>query len=188
MPDDFIKISPLKRIPVLQENDWYQPDSSVVCNYLIETVDHPILKQLMPSDAKARAQVRWLEKFADYELAPCLTFTVFSQRTLRPMYGKTTDEAAVQDALNDKMPALFDYLTSQLGKQSYFVDDKFSLADVAITSQMVNFMHGRETINQKLWPDLAAYFDRMMQLPTWQSLVQREQATLEKIFATKTSS
>ncbi|MCS5559904.1 MAG: glutathione S-transferase family protein [Oceanospirillaceae bacterium] len=186
MPDDFIKISPLKKIPVLQEDDWYQADSSVVCNYLIETLAHPAVEQLMPNNAKARAQVRWLEKFADYELAPYLTFTVFRQRTLRPIYGKATDETPVQEALNKKIPALFDYLTSQLGKQTYFVDDTFSLADVAITTQMVNFMHGRETIDPHRWPTLAAYFDHMMQLPTWQALVQREQATLAKIFAAQT--
>ena len=188
MPDDFIKISPLKKIPVLQDDDWYQADSSVVCNYLIETLDHPALKPLMPGHAKARAQVRWLEKFADYELAPCLTFTVFRQRTLRPIYDKATDEASVQEALNNKMPALFDYLTSQLGKQTYFVDNNFSLADVAITTQMVNFMHGGETIDAQRWPTLATYFDHMMQLPTWQTLIQREQATLAKIFAAKTKS
>ena len=188
MPEDFIKISPLKKIPVLQEDNWYQADSSVICNYLIETLNHAGLEQLMPGSAKARAQVRWLEKFADYELAPYLTFTVFRQRTLRPIYGKATDEAPVQEALTHKIPALFDYLTAQLGKQRYFVEDTFTLADVAITTQMINLMHGRETIDPQRWPTLATYFDHMMQLPTWQALVQREQATLAKIFAAKTPS
>jgi glutathione S-transferase len=143
---------------------------------------------LIPKDAKLRAQVRWLEKFADYELAPITTFTVFAQRTLRRLYGKETDEALVQQALTNKLPALLDYLASQLGEQDYFVNNTLSLADIAISSQLVNFMHGRETIDAKQWPTLAAYFKRMMSHPTLQALVQREQATLDKLLAAKPSS
>jgi len=188
MPADFVSISPLKKIPVFQVDDWYQADSSVICQYLIETLDHPTLTTLIPKDAKLRAQVRWLEKFADYELAPITTFTVFTQRTLQRLYGKETDEALVQQALTNKLPALLDYLASQLGEQDYFVANTLSLADIAIGSQLVNFMHGRETIDAKQWPTLAAYFKRMMSHPTLQALVQREQATLDKLLAAKPSS
>ncbi|MDC9721095.1 MAG: glutathione S-transferase family protein [Gammaproteobacteria bacterium] len=187
MPDEFVNISPLKRIPVLQENDWYQPDSSIVCNYLIETLDHPALGQLIPSNAKARAQVRWLEKFADYELAPWLTFVVFRERILRPIYNKTTDETSVQKALHKNIPPLFDYLSTQLGNQTYFMGDVLTLGDIAITSQMVSFMHGGEVIDDQRWPKLSSYFKHMMQQPIWQALVTREQVTLNKILAAKNS-
>ena len=51
VPDDFVTISPLRRIPVLQDNEFYQADSSIVCNYLIETLNHDNLKLLIPSNA-----------------------------------------------------------------------------------------------------------------------------------------
>jgi glutathione S-transferase len=183
VPDSFVIISPLKRIPVLQEGDWCQADSSIICNYLIESLDHNALTQLIPTSAKSRARMRWLEKFADYELAPKLTFTVFRQRVLQPALGKVPDEELIQKALSQNIPPLLTYLENQLGGQDYFVDNCFSLADIAITSQMVNFMHAGETINQHHWPMLSVYFERMLAQPIWQTLVQREQVTLNKILA-----
>tara|TARA_B100000780_G_scaffold137756_1_gene96416 strand:- start:780 stop:1067 length:288 start_codon:yes stop_codon:yes gene_type:complete len=56
--DDFVGISPLKKIPVLQDDDWFQPDSSIICNYLIKTLGGYALTQLIPSQAKLRAQMR----------------------------------------------------------------------------------------------------------------------------------
>ena len=180
MPDHFVNISPLKRIPVLQEDDWCQADSSIICNYLIETLGHDVLTQLIPANAKSRAQMRWLEKFADYELAPWLTFTVFQQRVIQPS-GKAPNEEKIQMVLSQRIPPLLDYLTSQLGTQDYFIDNCLSLADIAITSQMISFMHGGEHIDNNRWPTLSAYFERMLAQPTWHALVKREQVTLNKL-------
>jgi len=181
MPDDFVSISPLKRIPVLQDDHWCQADSSIVCNYLIETLDHDDLTPLVPTNAQSRAHMRWLEKFADYELAPWLTFMVFQQRVLKVAAGKVADEKRIQEALSVHIPPLLDYLASQLGSKDYFVDNCLSLADVAITSQMISFMHGGERIDAATWPTLSAYFERMLAQPIWHSLVTREQVTLSKI-------
>ena len=181
MPDSFVNISPLKKIPVLQENDWHQADSSVICNYLIETLEHDALTQLIPTTAKSRAHMRWLEKFADYELAKWMSVIVFLQRVIRPTFGKSPNEERIQEALSQHLPPLLDYLASQLGTHDYFVDNCCSLADVAITSQMISFMHGGEYIDNNRWPTLAAYFERMLAQPIWQTLVQREQVTLKKL-------
>tara|TARA_B110000967_G_C18823053_1_gene529795 strand:+ start:174 stop:851 length:678 start_codon:yes stop_codon:yes gene_type:complete len=181
MPDNFVNINPLKKIPVLQENDWHQADSSVICNYLIETLENDALTQLIPATAKSRAHMRWLEKFADYELAKWMSVTVFRQRVIKPTFGKEPNEKRIQEALSQHLPPLLDYLASQLGTQDYVVDNCFSLADIAITSQMVSFMHGGERINNDRWPTLSAYFERMLAQPIWQALVQRELVTLNKL-------
>jgi glutathione S-transferase len=125
--------------------------------------------------------MRWLEKFADYELAPRLTFTVFRQRIILPVSGKTPDEELIGRALAHHIPPLLDYLTIQLGTQDYFVGHCCSLADIAITSQMINFMHAGETIDHRKWPTLAAYFERMLSQSMWHTLVEREKVTLDKI-------
>jgi len=179
--EEFLKISPLGKIPVLQEDDWTQPDSSVICQYLIETNDHPNLQGLIPADPRQRAQVRWLEKYADYELAPVLTFTVFSRRTLRMLNGKEPHEDIAQDGVDNKAPKLLDYLESLLGENTYFVGDKLTMADVAITTQLVNYMHGGELIAANRWPKLSAYYQRMYQQETFQALITREKRTLDKL-------
>jgi glutathione S-transferase len=166
---------------VLQQDDWFQADSSIICHYLIESLGHEALTSLIPSTAKLRAQMRWLEKFADYELAPRLTFTVFRQRIILPVSGKTADEELIGRALEHHIPPLLDYLTSQLGTQDYFVGHCCSLADIAITSQMINFMHAGEAIDHRKWPTLAAYFERMLSQSMWHTLVEREKVTLDKI-------
>ena len=184
VPDDFVTISPFKRVPVLQQDDWFQADSSIICHYLIESLGHDALTSLIPTTAKLRAQMRWLEKFADYELAPRLTFTVFRQRIILPVSGKTPDEELIGRALEHQIPPLLDYLTSQLVKQDYFVGHCCSLADIAITSQMINFMHAGEAIDHKKWPTLAAYFERMLSQSIWHTLVELEKVTLDKISPT----
>ena len=125
--------------------------------------------------------MRWLEKFADYELAPWLSFVVFRQRVLIKAAGKVPNEERIQEALSVRIPPLLDYLTNQLGSNHYFVDNRLSLADIAITSQMINFMHGGEHIDKAMWPQLSDYFERMLAMPIWNNLVTREQVTLNKI-------
>jgi len=183
--DDFLNISPLGKIPVWQEDDWTQPDSSVICQYLIETQDHPGLAGLMPTDPKQRAQVRWLEKYADYELCPQLTYTVFRQRTLRMINGEHPQEEVVLDCIKNKVPPVLDYIEKALGPNTYFVGDQLTMADVAITSQMITFMHGGELIDANRWPNLRRYFNHMYQQDTWQALIVREKKTLDKILGPK---
>src|SRR5947208_4629724 len=63
--DEFERLSPLRRIPVLIDGDFSVSDSSAICFYLEEAYsDHALL----PADPKDRARARWLEEFADTRL------------------------------------------------------------------------------------------------------------------------
>src|SRR5579864_3900444 len=54
--DEFERLSPLRRIPVLIDGDFHTSDSSVICAYLDEAYEgHP----LFPEAAKDRARARW---------------------------------------------------------------------------------------------------------------------------------
>src|SRR3954464_8565102 len=63
--DEFRRLSPLCRIPVLIDGDFSVSDSSVICAYLDETYSG---LPLFPTDPKDRARARWLEEFADTRL------------------------------------------------------------------------------------------------------------------------
>jgi len=54
--------SPIRRIPVLTDDQITLTDSTVICEYLDDR--HPELP-VRPSGAVARARARWLEEFAD---------------------------------------------------------------------------------------------------------------------------
>ena len=67
--DEFTRLSPLRRVPVVIDGDLVLPDSTVICEYLDER--HPT-PPLMPRDPAARARARWLEEFADTRMGDVL--------------------------------------------------------------------------------------------------------------------
>ena len=60
--EEFARLSPLRRIPVLIHGDLVLTDSSVICAWLDEAYPgHPLL----PAAPADRARARWLEEYAD---------------------------------------------------------------------------------------------------------------------------
>jgi len=178
-PDWYREINPLGRIPALRDGELTLADSSVICQYLEDK--HPQQAALYGREPARSAQIRWLEKYADYELAPLCTFTVFRNRVLKPTMGKSSDEASIAAALNDKLPPHFDYLEQQLGNKEYFVDGQLSMADLALACQLVNMEHGGELLDANRWPGLAAHYARMKARASLQSVLPGEQRTVAKL-------
>lgn len=178
-PEWYLQLNPLGRIPALKDGELSLADSSVICQYLEEA--YPETVRLYGSDAAQRAQIRWLEKYADYELAPLTTFGVFRNRILKPSTGKPCDEESVQAALQEKLPWHFDYLERQLGENEHFVGLQLSMADIAIACQLINLEHGGEQIDANRWPALAAHLTRMKALASVTSLMPVEQRMNAKL-------
>lgn len=178
-PEWYRELSPLGRIPALKDDDFALADSSVICHYMEEK--YPDLEALYGSTPAQRARINWLEKYADYELAPLTTFAVFRNRVLKPTMQQPCDEAAVQSALHDKLPAHFDYLEKTLGNADYFVDNRLSMADLAISCQLINLEHGGERVDGQRWPQLAALLERIKARPSVQAVLPGEQRTLAKL-------
>ncbi|OHC29397.1 MAG: glutathione S-transferase [Pseudomonadales bacterium RIFCSPLOWO2_12_59_9] len=178
-PEWYRELSPLGRIPALKDGDFAIADSSVICQYLEEK--HPELPALYGQTPAQRAQIRWLEKYADYELAPLTTFAVFRNRVLKPTMGQPCDETAVQSALHDKLPAHFDYLEKTLGAADYFVDNRLSMADLAFSCQLINLEHGGEQLDQQRWPALAALLQRVKGRTSIAEVLPGELRTLAKL-------
>ncbi|WP_028239118.1 glutathione S-transferase family protein [Stutzerimonas azotifigens] len=178
-PAWYFELNPLGRIPTLKDGDLVLADSSVICQYLDDCHPHGIA--LLGHPPEERARVRWLEKYADYEIAPYATFGVFRNRIVKPSAGQRCDEEAVRQALEEVLPKHFDYLDRQLGERSYFVGEEATLADFAITCQLINLEHGGETLDPARWPRLAAHFERMKARQSVQSLLPAEQRMVEKL-------
>ncbi|MCC5451076.1 glutathione S-transferase family protein [Rheinheimera sp. UJ51] len=178
-PQWFADFNPLRRIPALKDGDIVLADSSVICQYLEDK--YPDSLPLMGHSAEQRAKVRWLEKYADYELAPLSTFTVFQQRVLNPSKQKPVDEAAVQQALTDTLPKHFVYLEQTLGESPFFAGDSLTLADLAFTCQLINMEHGGETLDAERFPKLHSLYLRIKALPSVQHVLKGEQKILASI-------
>ncbi|MGH8433873.1 MAG: glutathione S-transferase family protein [Pseudomonas sp.] len=178
-PAWYRELSPLGRIPALKDGSFALADSSVICQYLEDK--HANLPPLYGRDAEQRAQVRWLEKYADYELAPLTTFAIFRNRALKPTMGQLCDEGAVNTALNDKLPAHFDYLEKTLGSADYFVGEALSVADLAFASQLINMEHGGEQLDTQRWPGLSALYARIKARESVQAVLPGELKILAKL-------
>ena len=170
-PDWYYEISPLGRIPAIKDGDLSLADSSVIAQYLQETRDGIRLYGNTPAEA---ARVRWLEKYADYELAGPATFKTFFNRVVHRLMGKACDEEAVQQAVKQDLPPLLDYLETQLGNQHYFLGDQFSMADIAVCSQLINLAHAGELIDEETWPALSSLLSRVTSRTSVSSLLPGE--------------
>lgn len=179
-PDWFYDISPLGRIPGFKHGDLALADSSVIGQYIEERF--PEKPALYGDTPEAKAHIRWLEKYADYELAPLTTFAVFFNRALKPMRSQPCDETAVQAAL-DKLPKHFDYLEKVLDGADYFVGNRLSMADLAFASQLINMQHGGESLDASRWPGLAALLSRLCQRDSVRAILPGECSALQKLLA-----
>ena len=169
--DEFRRLSPLCRIPVLIDGDLSVSDSSVICAYLDEAYPG---RPLLPSDPKDRARARWFEEYADTRLGDLLIWSLFYQRVVKPLvWGEPTDEARVRKALDQDIPAALDYLEGELPAEGCLFGD-IGMADIAIASFFRNAHYASYDIDRARWPRTAKFVERVLDHPCIASLLPLE--------------
>ncbi len=157
--DEFSKVSPLRRIPVLIDGEVTLCDSTVICEYLEERTPAPAL---LPYGAAARARARWLEEYADSRLGDVLIWALFNQRVIRRgVWGEPTDEAIVRKALEEDIPRELDYLEGELPAEGFWFG-ALGTADLAVAAPFRNAALARFAIDAARWPKSAAYVARVL--------------------------
>ena len=179
-PADYREMSPFGRIPALRDGDKVLADSGVICTYLEAQYPETAITY---SDPYLKARVQWFEKFGDYELAPVVTFGVFGNRVLMKLLRKPCDEDTVRKCVAEKMPPLMDYLEANAPETGFIVGDRFTVADIAITTHFINFNLGGEQLDAARWPKSAAYIQRINSRPTVAPLAEQEQGLVKKLLS-----
>lgn len=170
--EEFERLSPLRRIPVLIEGDLVISDSSVICAYLDEAYPE---RPLLPSAPKARADARWLEEYADSRLGEAVIWSFFYQRVVHPLvWREPGDQARIDKAANTDIPAALDYLETQLPEDG-FLFGEIGLADVSIASFFVNARYAGFSIDPQRWPRSAAFVDRALAHECFADLLRFEE-------------
>jgi glutathione S-transferase len=165
--DRFSQLSPLRRIPVLIDDQVTLSDSSVICQYLEDRYPQPAL---YPHDIAARARARWLEEFADTRMGEVFIWHLFNQVAVKPfVWGEATDQDVVAKTLAVEVPQILDYLEAQLPTGGYACGD-LSIADIAIACFFRNAAFARFRIDAARWPTTAAFVDRMLSIDAFQRL------------------
>ncbi len=171
-PPEYVKKSPLSKVPCWEEGELILPDSSVILSYLEHRYPEP---PLLPAEPGPRARALWFEEYSDGHMIPTLVGGVFFQRVVMPfVFKQEPNEGVVQKTLNELMPKILDYLTQCLGEGEFMVGGAFSIADIALASPFVNLAIAGEKIDAQRHPAMAAYIERVLALPCYAPIVEEE--------------
>jgi glutathione S-transferase len=174
-PPGWREVSPLGKIPALRDGDRTLADSSVICAYLERRFPRP---PLYPADDYDHARALWFEEFVDGGFVPVAGPKVFFPLVLAPMLNRKDPDESVESAarktVEEDLPRFWDYLERQLGEREFFVGERLTIADLAVTSPHVNLRHAGVAPERGRWPRLRSFLDRMLGRPSFKALVDEE--------------
>ncbi len=156
---------PQGKIPVLEHEGRYIPDSSVICQYVERLHPEPAL---YPADPKELARALFLEEYSDTSVTSALG-PIFFERFIKPnLMGAEADEERANQAWENDVPPVFDYLESQLTKGAETLLGSFSIADAALAGALGNLAFVGLEVDASRWPKLAAYAKALLARPSYQ--------------------
>ena len=169
--DEFTRLSPLRRIPVLIEGDFSLSDSTAICAYLDDAYPG---HALFPKDPKDCARARWFEEYADTRLGDVFIWGLFYQKIVHEIvWGEPGDQARIDKTLTEDLPRELDYLERELPADG-FLFAEIGLADISIASFFRNGVYAGFEADPARWPKVAAYVERVLAHPCFASLLPFE--------------
>jgi glutathione S-transferase len=174
--EEFERLSPLRRIPVLVDGDLALSDSSVICAYLDERWAQP---PLFPADVRERARARWYEEYADTRLGDVFIWGLFYQKFVRPMiWGEAGDADRIEKTLTQDLPREMDYLERELPGSGFLFGEEIGLADISIATFFRNGAYAGFEPDAGRWPKVAGFVARALAHPCFATTLPFEQAQL----------
>ena len=171
----FKQASPFGKMPGFKDGDFLISDSTAIITYLEAIKPEP---NLIPTDPKARARTIWYEEYGDTIVAAC-SGTMFFNRIVSPrFFGRPGDLAAADEAQKTAFPKAADYLESVAPASGYLVEDRFTLADIAVASPFATASHAGCPLEAKSHPKAAAYIARILERPSFAKLIAQETQAL----------
>ncbi len=165
--DTFARLSPIRRVPVLVDDQVTLCDSTVICEYLEERHPEPAL---FPRTIPERARARWLEEYADTRMGEVFIWRLFNQVAINPfVWGEKTDTAIVQQTLADDVPQILGYLEQELPAAGFLFGAP-SVADIAIATFFRNAAFARFQVDAARWPVTAGFVARVLALEAFAKL------------------
>lgn len=164
MPEEFERLSPLGKIPVLQMGDWGIADSAVITTFLDR--QFPSDQKLYPDNPKEYAKALWFERYADTTLTDVIYKKIFFQKVIKPaLLNQPADLSIVEKAISIELPPLLTYLNRELEKNKWLADQRFSIADIAVVVQLVALKKAGVSLDD--WKNLDKYLKNVTQQPSF---------------------
>ena len=173
-PPGFERMSPFGKIPAFRDGDFEISDSSAIVTYIEALHPEP---NLIPLEPRARARTIWYEEFADTLMCACSTKLMFN-RVLAPKFGMTGDLAVADEAERTEFPKLVTYLETVIPASGFLVEDRLTLADIAVASVLISMGHASCQVSAATYPKVAAYLAAMAKRPSFADQLVKEKAIL----------
>jgi len=174
---DFVAASPFRKMPGFKDGDFMISDSTAIITYLDTLQPEP---NLIPLEAKARARTVWYEEFADTIATGCMA-KVFFNKVVSPRFlGKPGDDEVAAKAQSDELPPIVDYLERIMPDSGFLVEDRLTLADLAVVSPFVNMSHTGWSVDPATHPKTAAFVEKILSRPSYAPVVAKERKFFER--------
>ena len=159
--EEFARLSPLRRIPVMIDGDVVLTDSTVICEYL---EDRWPQTPVLPREPAARGQARFLDAYANSRMSDVLLWKVFGRALVAPAIFKTPrDLDAIRKTMTEEFPAVMDQLESWAPAHGFTLGATAGLADLSVASHFANLRWARQTADAARWPRTASWVNRIEQ-------------------------
>lgn len=167
---EYMKISPLGKIPALQDGDLNLCDSTVICEYLQDVYPET---PVYPEAHADKARARWLEELGGGRVTE-LASGIFFQRFMRPMvFKQDADEELVEKIITKQLPPILDYLESQVPAEGFIFGD-IQVADISLVTPFINAGYAGYNVDAERWPAFASFVERVKAQPTIAALLADE--------------
>ncbi|HEX7761562.1 MAG TPA: glutathione S-transferase family protein [Caulobacteraceae bacterium] len=169
----FREASPFGKMPGFRDGDFCISDSTAIITYLEAKFPDPAL---LPASPESRARTVWYEEFADTILIACMGKMFFNRFVMPRFLGQEGNLAEADHAERKELPPLIDYVEGIIPASGYLVDDRLTLADLAVASPFVNMEHVGFTVDPKTHPKTAAYLKTIHARPSFAGMIAQEKA------------
>ena len=181
-PPNWFLLSPTGQVPAMQDGDFTLSESSAICLYLERKQKEP---SILPVADKEYARALFFDGYAGWMARSLIQGLVF-QKVINPIMLKgTTDQSVVDHLLADVQPKIFGYLESQIDGK-FLVGSALSLADIAVVSNLINYLYLDFSIESSKYPKLKRYCETMIRLEPFRQALVREAPAAEQLVLSRT--
>lgn len=158
-PPNWRAISPSGTIPAIDDRGFVLADSTAIALYLERKVPEPAV---LPSAIADYGRALFLDAWAGDVLFRRIVHPIFHAQIVGPkVRDRPVDRAAIDEVLGRAAPEAFGYL-ERLAPGAFLAGGALSLADLAVTSNLIVFHYLGHRIDAARFPRLAAYFQRQL--------------------------
>jgi glutathione S-transferase len=165
LTDEFRRLNPRHKIPVLQHGSFVLTESAAIVQYLSETFGDPA-KLYIPHDPQARAALNEWCYFIMTELDASSLYVVRRHEGLAVIYGEAP--AAVDSAKAYFLHNL-EAMTPRIAKAGYLLGERLSTADILL----MTCLDWASAADIALPQEMVDYRQRVAQRPAYQQALKR---------------